>query len=173
LEQARPAFDAHGTEGIASAGAFLLLVKNAGNLSIGVFVQESVDLATHGFMSRTQLLRRQWARQSQRCGGAAAKAHRRCNHSLLNQSDILNKEPERAAAAKTADHASLAVPAFVSTDKSKIPSFAKYSEIIKSKNRSAISELLAPCDFSSDWANMVWSFSPFGLIVQFALDVCR
>jgi hypothetical protein len=35
-------------------------------------------------------------------------------------------------------------PAFVSTDISKIPSFDKYSEIIKSKNRTAISELLAP-----------------------------
>jgi hypothetical protein len=35
-------------------------------------------------------------------------------------------------------------PSFVSTDLSKIPSYDKYSEIIKSKNRSAISELLAP-----------------------------
>jgi hypothetical protein len=35
-------------------------------------------------------------------------------------------------------------PPFVSTDISKIPSFDKYSAVLKSKNRSAISDLLAP-----------------------------
>ena len=35
-------------------------------------------------------------------------------------------------------------PPFVSTDISKIPSFDKYSGVLKSRNRSAISELLAP-----------------------------
>ena len=35
-------------------------------------------------------------------------------------------------------------PPFASTDISKIPSFEKYSGILKSKNRSVISELLAP-----------------------------
>ena len=55
-------FDALGTEGVAGAGVHLLFIENAGNLGIGLFVQESVDLAPHGFMRSAQLLRRQGAR---------------------------------------------------------------------------------------------------------------
>jgi hypothetical protein len=48
------------------------------------------SLSAHRFMSRAQLLRRQRARQSQRCSGAAAEAHRSGNLTLFDQSDVLD-----------------------------------------------------------------------------------
>ena len=49
-------FDAGGIERFAGAGAHFLLVDDAGNLGVSIFVQERIDLLAHGLMSSAQLL---------------------------------------------------------------------------------------------------------------------
>jgi len=74
------------------------LVENAGDLGIGVLVQQSVDLPVHRFVSGSQLLSRQVTRQGQRRGGAAAKTYGRSDLALFGQGDVLDQECEHALA---------------------------------------------------------------------------
>jgi len=62
-----------------------------GRLRVSVLVQERIDLSAHVLVGNAQLLSRQGARQRERRGGAAAKAHGCDDLVLLDERDILDE----------------------------------------------------------------------------------
>ena len=85
-------------ECVTGAGAQAALVEHMGDLGVGVFVEERIDLSPDVIVGDSQLLSREGARQRQRGRGPTPKADGGGDLPLFDQRDILDQEAEHAFA---------------------------------------------------------------------------